>query len=181
MKTWLKVGAIAAVVAVVSLMVVSASAYAQVPQAGGGPGGGGRGGMGGGMGMGGSQNSLVATAAQVLGMAQPDLVATLNTGKTIADVAKDKGVALDKIVEAFIAARKTALDQAVTSGRMTQAQEDAMLATMRTNVTAQLSATFQPRGYGDGTGTGTCTGTGMGAGMGTGMQQNRGPRWSTQP
>ena len=179
MKTWLKVGAIAAVVAVVSLMVVSASAYAQVPQAGGGPGGGGRGGLGGGMGMGGSQNSLVATAAQVLGMAQPDLVATLNTGKTIADVAKDKGVALDKIVEAFIAARKTALDQAVTSGRMTQAQEDTMLATMRTNAAAQLSAAFQPRGYGDGTG--TCTGTGMGAGMGTGVQQNRGPRWSTQP
>ena len=169
MKTWLKVGAIATVVAVVSLMVVSASAFAQAPQAGGGPGGGGRGGMG----MGGPQNSLVATAAQVLGMTQTDLVTTLNTGKTIADVAKDKGVALDKIVEAFIAARKTALDQAVTSGRMTQAQEDAMLATMRTNVTAQLSATFQPRGYGDGTG--VCTG------MGTGLMQNRGPRWSTAP
>ena len=168
MKTWLKVGAIAAVVMVVSLMVVSASAFAQVPQAGG-PGGGGRGGMG----MGGPQNSLVATAAPELGMIQTDLVATLNTGKTIADVAKDKGVALDKIVDAAMAVRKAALDQSVTSGRMTQAQADTMLATMKTNITAQLSAAFQPRGYGDGTG--TCTGTG------TGLMQNRGPRWNTQP
>ena len=172
MKTWLKVGAIAAVVMVVSLMVVSASAFAQVPQAGG-PGGGGRGGMGGGMGMGGPQNSLVATAAQVFGMTQTDLVTTLNTGKTIADVAKDKGIALNKIVDAAIAVRKTALDQSVTSSRMTQAQADTMLATMKTNITAQLSAAFQPRGYGDGTG--VCSGTG------TGLMQNRGPRWNTQP
>ena len=171
MKTWLKVGAIAAVVAVVSLIAVSASAFAQTPLAGGGPGG--RGGIGGGMGLGGPQNSLVATAAQVFGMPQTDLVATLNSGKTIADVAKDKGVATEKILDAFIAARKTALDQSVASGRLTQAQADTMLATMKTNVAAQLSAAFQPRGYGDGTG--VCTG------LGTGMPQNRGPRWNTQP
>lgn len=85
--------------------------------AAGGPGGGGRG-MGGGMG--GPQNSLVAIAAQVLGLDQTDLVATLNSGKTIADVAEEKGVAQDKIVDAFVAARKAAMDQAVASGRMTQ-------------------------------------------------------------
>ena len=169
MNKWFKVGTVAMVLAAVSLLVVSTSAFAQVPAAGG-PGGGGRG-MGGGMG--GPQNSLVAIAAQVLGLDQTDLVATLNSGKTIADVAKEKGVALDKIVDAFVAARKVAMDQAVTSGRMTQAQADAMLATMRTNVTAQLSAQFQPRGYGDGTG--VCTG------LGTGLMQNRGPRWSTAP
>ncbi len=169
MNKWFKVGTVAMVLAAVSLLVVSTSAFAQTP-AGGGPGGGGRG-MGGGMG--GPQNSLVAIAAQVLGLDQTDLVATLNSGKTIADVAKEKGVALDKIVDAFVAARKPALDQAVTNGRMTQAQADAMLATMRTNVTTQLSAKFQPRGYGDGTG--VCTG------LGTGLMQSRGPRWSTAP
>lgn len=171
MKTWIKFGTIAALVLVVSLMV-SASAFAQVPNAGGGPDGRGRGGMG----MGGPENSLVATAAQVLGLTQTDLVTTLNTGKTIADVAKDKGVALDKIVDAAIAVRKTALDQAVTSGRMTQAQADTQLAAMKTSVTAQLSAAFQPRGYGDGTG--TCTVTGLGA---TTQPQNRGPRANPAP
>jgi ferredoxin len=47
-------------------------------------------------------NSLVAVAANVLGMEQTALVAELNTGKTIADVATAKGVALDKIVTAFV-------------------------------------------------------------------------------
>jgi hypothetical protein len=172
MNNWFKMGTVAMVVAVVSLMVVSASAFAQVPAAGG-PGGGGRGGMGGGMGMGGPQNSLVAAAAQVLGLNQVDLVATLNTGKTIAEVANDKGVAPAKIVDAFVAARKTVLDQAVTSGRMTQAQADAQLTFVKTDAAAQITAKFQPRGYGDGTG--TCTG------LGTGLMQNRGGRWNTAP
>jgi ferredoxin len=44
----------------------------------------------------------VAVAANVPGMEQTALVAELNTGKTIADVAKAKGVALGKIVTAFV-------------------------------------------------------------------------------
>jgi hypothetical protein len=51
---------------------------------------------------GGPDNSLAAAAANVLGMDHTALVAELNTGKTIADVAKAKGVALDKIVTAFV-------------------------------------------------------------------------------
>ncbi len=170
MNKWFRVTGIAMIVAVASLLVVSASAFAQAPTAGG-PGGNGRVGTG----VGGPQNSLVAVAAQVLGMNQTDLVAALNTGKTIADVANDKGVAPDKIVDAFVTLRKAALDQAVASGKITQAQEDAMLATMRTNVTAQISAQWQPRGYGNGTG--VCTG------LGAGLMQNqvRGPRWTTVP
>ncbi len=170
MNKWLRVSGIAVIVAVASLLALSASAFAQTPAAGG-PGGTGRGVMG----FGGPQNSLVAIAAQVLGMNQTDLVTALNTGKTIADVANDKGVAVDKIVDAFVTARKAALDQAVASGKITQAQEDAMLATMRTNVTAQISAKWQPRGYGNGTG--VCTG------LGTGLMQNqlRGSRWNTAP
>ena len=168
MNKWLKTGGLAIVLAAIGWLAISTSAFAQTPMTGGGPGGG-RGGMG----MGGPESSLVATAAQVLGMTQADLVAALNTGKTIADVAKDKGVATDKIVDAFIAARKMALDQSVASGRLTQAQEDAMLAAMRTNATAQLSAAFQLRGYG--AGTGVCTS------MGTAMRQNRGARGNTTP
>lgn len=168
---WMRIGAVAMGVTLVGLMVFTSAAFAQEPLAGGGPGGGGGGRMR--MGGGGRDTALVTVAAQVLGMNQTDLVATLNTGKTIADVAKDKGVALDKIVDAVIAARKPALDQAVTSGRLTQAQADIRLANMRTTITAQLSAQFEPRGYGDGTG--VCTGTGMGP------AQNRGQRGNTQP
>src|SRR5512142_467185 len=132
---WTRFGMVAVAV-FVSLLVLGSVASAQGPQTGG-PGG-----------WGGPQNSLVAVAAKVLGVDQPTLVSTLNSGKTIADVAKDKGIALDKIVDAFLAPRVEYLKSAVTAGRFTQAQVDAWLATMKTNVTAQLNTKFTPRGYG---------------------------------
>ncbi len=177
---WMKFAMIALAV-LISVMALGSVASAQGPQTGG------PGGMGG---WGGPQNSLVAVAAKILGIDQATLVSTLNGGKTIADVAKDKGIALDKIVDAFLAPRVEYLKSAVTAGRFTQAQADAWLATMKTNVTAQLNAKFTPRGYGMGTGfvdannDGVCDNCGMGGGMGRmgGMAggQRRGPggRWN---
>jgi hypothetical protein len=162
--------AMVAVAVLISMMALSSVASAQGPQPGG---------MGGG---GGTQNSLVAVAATVLGLDQTTLVSTLNSGKTIADVAKEKGVALDKIVDAFLAPRAENLKSAVTAGRLTQAQADTWLATMKTNVTAQLNAEFTPRGDGTGTGfvdannDGVCDncGTGRMGGMGgMGGRRNR--------
>ncbi len=96
--------------------------------------------------MGGPQQSLVAVAADTLGMTQADLIAQLQGGKTIAQVASEKNVALDTIVNAFVATRQAHMAQAVAAGRMTQEQADAMLATMRANVTARLSQPWSPRG-----------------------------------
>ena len=161
----------------VGLMALGGVASAQGPQDGPGRGPGGMGGWGG------PQNSLVAVAAKVLGVDQPTLVSTLNGGKTIADVAKEKGVALDKIVDAFLAPRAEGLKSAVTAGRLTQAQADSWLAIMKTNVTAQLSAKFTPRGYGMGTGfvdannDGVCDNCGMG-GMAHGPRRGMGGRWN---
>lgn len=103
---------------------------------------------------GGPDNSLVAMAAKVLGMEQTALVVELNTGKTIAQVAQTKGVALDKIVTAFVQPHVDWLNQAVEDGKITQAQADQYIATMKANVTAKLSAPFTPRGNGNGLGTG---------------------------
>jgi len=149
---WTKLSMVA-IALLVGLMLVASTASAQGP--GNGPQSGGRGrGMRGGMGysLGGAADSLVAIAAKTLGMEQTALVTALNGGKTIADVAKDKGVALDKIVDAVVADRAERLKSAVAAGRMTQAQADAMLAQMKTNITAQLSVKFTPRGNGQGTG-----------------------------
>lgn len=175
---WLKLGTIAMLVAVAGALALGATAFAQGP-AGNPPGGVGVGyGLGGGRGgaWGGPDSSLVAVAANVLGMDQTELVAALNSGQTIADVAKTKGVALDKIVDAFIALRVEALNQAVADGRFTQAQADTMLATMKANVTAQLSAphAVTPRGTGLGTGFVDANGDGVCDYCGTG--QPRGPR-----
>ena len=151
---WLKFSMIAVVVAFVAVAGFGAVAFAQgpvgTPTPGAFPGWGMH--MGGMGGMGGPDDSLVAIAAKTLGLSQTDLVAALNSGKTIADVAKEKGVALDKIVAAVIAERTDDMQAAVTAGRMTQAQLDAMLPAMKANVTAQLSSKFTPRGYGMGRG-----------------------------
>ncbi len=161
MSKWLKIGTLAAALAVFALVAFGAAAFAQGPNPGTTPSatnpGYGRGyGMGGGMMgggmMGGQQNSLVAVAAKVLGLDQTALVTTLNSGKTIADVAKEKGISTDKIVDEFLAPRVAALKSSVDAKRITQAQADAMIATMKTNVTAQLSNKWTPRGPGQGTG-----------------------------
>jgi hypothetical protein len=98
----ISMGVLAVIVALVGVMTISSVAFAQ------GPGGQSRGGneCGGLMGhWGGSTNSLVAVAADVLGMEQADLVAELQTGKTIAQVAQEQGVDPQTIVGAFIAIR----------------------------------------------------------------------------
>ncbi len=171
---WIKFG-IAALAVLVGLFTLGSVASAQGPQ----PGGPGRGpgGMGG---WGGPQNSLVAVAARALGLDQPTLVSTLNGGKTIADVAKEKGVALDKIVDAFLAPRVEILKNAVAAGRLTQAQADTWLATMKANVTAQLNATFTPRGYGMGAGFMDANNDGVcdNCGMAGGPRRGPGGRWN---
>lgn len=167
-----------AVALLASLMFVASTVSAQGP--GNGPQVSGRGrGMRGGMGygLGGPDVSLVAIAAKTLGIDQAMLVSTLNSGKTIADVAKDKGVALDKIVDTVVADRAERLKNAVVAGRMTQAQADAWLAQVKANVTAQLSAKFTPRGNGQGMGFADADNDGMcdNCGMGQGNMP-RGPR-----
>ena len=161
MSRWMKIGTMAAALAIVVLMALGTAAFAQGPAPQGTPPasgpaygygyGMGGGMMGGGM-MGGRQSSLVAVAAKVLGLDQTTLVTTLNGGKTIAEVAKDKGISIDKIVDEFLAPRVAALKSSVDAKRITQAQEDSMLATMKANVTAQLNNKWTPRGPGQGTG-----------------------------
>lgn len=103
-------------------------------------------------GWGGPQNSLMAVAAKTIGIDQIALAAELNTGKTIAAVAAAHGVAVSKIVDAFIAPHIVRWNQAVTAGTITQAQADTFLATLKTNVTTRLNTPFTPQGLGFGAG-----------------------------
>lgn len=66
-------------------------------------------------------------AADKLGMSITDLQSALRSGKSLSDVAKDKGVSDQDLKTAMVAAAKTQLDQAVTNGKLTQAQEDSIL------------------------------------------------------
>ncbi len=139
---------IVGVLAILLAVVPAGAAFAQGPSDQNQPLGLGRGNWGG------PDNSLVAVAAKVLGMERTALVAELNTGKTIAQIAQAKDVALDKIVTAFVQPHVDWLNQAVKDGKITQAQADQYIVTMKANVTVKLSAPFTPGGNGNGTGTG---------------------------
>ena len=156
MNRWMKRGTLAAIVAIAALLILSLSAFAKGPtQQSQAP----AYGQGYGLRVGvsntdnsswaGPQHSLVAVAANVLGMKQADLVVELKD-KTIAQVAQEKGIATDTIVNAFLAPRVEALNNAVEAGRLTQAQTDQMLATMKTHVTEQLNEVWTPAGPGTG-------------------------------
>lgn len=102
-------------------------------------------------GWGGQQTSLVAVAADKLGIPATELVAELKQGKTLTAILEAKSIAPATVVDAFLAPRQAQLDARVAAGTLTRAQADAMLAQMRAQVTAQLSQTWSPKGAGLGT------------------------------
>lgn len=197
MKKWTLLAGIA--VALVAFIALAPAVLAQGPAAGYGVGDGtgsiGRGAFGPGQGrgpgngsgpvggmfrMGGPENSLIAVAAEVLGIDRVDLVAQLQDGSSIADVAGDQ---VDEIVEAFIAPRAERLEELVAGGQLTQEEADELLATIRTNVTERINQPWSPRGYGKGApgagfvdedGDGVCDNFGSGR---MGRQGGRHGRW----
>ena len=70
-------------------------------------------------------------AAKVLGLTPEQLFSELHSGKSLQDIATEKGVDLSKVNDALEASRKeamkTAIEQAVTDGKLTREQADWML------------------------------------------------------
>jgi len=84
--------------------------------------------------------SLHVIAAEQLGMSESDLIDQLQEGKSVADVAAEKGVDPQTIAEAYLAQVQEKLAEAVTDGDITQKQADAMLENMAEHVASQLEA-----------------------------------------
>jgi AraC-like DNA-binding protein len=78
---------------------------------------------------------LLSTAADYLGLTQAQLRTQLDSGKTLAQIAKDRGKSVDGLVDKLLAAKKARLDEAVEDGRLTRAQADEIEAEMRKAVT----------------------------------------------
>ena len=85
---------------------------------------------------------LLSIAAKQLGMSVYDLGKALQEGKSIADVAREKGVDPQTIVDAYVAKVSESLKQAVENGRLTQKMADAMLEQARTQATNQINTTW---------------------------------------
>lgn len=78
-------------------------------------------------GRGGLGTSLTSIAADELGMSLTDLLTEMQDGKSIADVAEEKGIDTQGIVDAYLAEVKEEIDEAVAEGTMTQKQADFLL------------------------------------------------------
>jgi uncharacterized protein YidB (DUF937 family) len=84
------------------------------------------------------------SAASYLGMTRANLRAALEDGKTLAQVAKDRGKSVDGLVQAMAADETKAADQAVEDGRLTKAERDDLVAGLKKRLTDLVNGRFPP-------------------------------------
>jgi hypothetical protein len=95
----------------------------------------------------------LSAASSYLGVSAADLRTQLESGKTLAQVAKSQGKSVDGLVSALVAAKTKELDAAVTAGRLTKAEEQTILAHVKRHVTDEVNGvrparpSFAPEGF----------------------------------
>lgn len=91
----------------------------------------------------------LAAAATYLGVSQADLLTSLQSGKTLAQVAgATGGKSVSGLIDALVADQKTKLAAAVSAGQLTQAQADQLAAGLTARVTAEVNGTRPAHGAG---------------------------------
>ena len=121
--------------------VSAALAEAQPPRGPGGPGG---------PGHHGDRAADLAVAAKAIGISEADLKAALESGKSMADVARANNVDPQKVIDAIVADKQAKLDEKVKSGELTQAQADEKKANMVQRVTDMVNGVRPAGGPGHG-------------------------------
>lgn len=95
--------------------------------------------MGSGAGMGMHMNgSMFEVVAESLGMSVDELQAAQNQGKSVAAIAKEKGVTVEALTTKVFEARKAALEQLVKDGKLSQQQMDTMLDHMEAQIKSMI-------------------------------------------
>ncbi|GAB7192053.1 hypothetical protein NUM3379_27620 [Kineococcus sp. NUM-3379] len=90
-------------------------------------------------------------AAEVLGMTTEELRTALAAdGATLAGIAESRDVERQELVDALVAAGKERLAQAVTDGKLTQAEADERAAGLTERITAMVDQELPARGPGRG-------------------------------
>ncbi len=87
----------------------------------------------------------LTAASAALGLTVDELKTALTGDKSLADVAKDKGVEAQKVIDAIVASQTKAINQAVTDGKLTQDQATKLLA----DVAARAEKLVNAPGFGD--------------------------------
>lgn len=78
-------------------------------------------------------------AATAIGISDADLKTALESGTTIAAVAKAKGVEAQAVIDAMVAAAKSDLAKAVAAGTLTQAKADEIASTLVAHITDHVN------------------------------------------
>ncbi|MEZ5204363.1 MAG: hypothetical protein R2701_08270 [Acidimicrobiales bacterium] len=97
-------------------------------------------------------------AAEVLGLTLDDLRTALATSTSLADLAEQKGIDQQKVIDALVAGVKSHLDQAVADGKLTQAEADERLQGATERITKLVTEGFSAGGWGHGPGNGDGSG-----------------------
>ncbi len=129
-----------------------------LPQGGHGPGPG----FGHGPGKAFGADEKLDAAAKALGVTTDDLRSALRDGKSIADVAKDKNVDVNKVIGSMVATAQARIDKAKTDGKITQAQADRLTAELKDRITKLVNGDFAGPGRRGPGGPGGPGGTGRG-------------------
>ena len=92
-------------------------------------------------------------AADYLGLTEAQLRTQLESGKSLAQVARAQGKSVAGLVDALVNEAKKHVDEAVSAGRLTRAQADEMLENLRDRIASGVNSTglgrphFAPRGF----------------------------------
>ena len=81
-------------------------------------------------------------AASYLGLTEDALQSKLESGKTLAQIAKDQGKTVDGLVQALVKEAETRIDGAVADGRLTTAQADDLKSNLEQRITNLVNRTF---------------------------------------
>jgi hypothetical protein len=86
-------------------------------------------------------------AATYLGLTDAQLRTQLESGKSLADVAKAQGKTVDGLVQAIVDSAKKKLDAAVAAGSLTQARADSILSELKSHAAEFVNGTAPRFGF----------------------------------
>lgn len=87
-----------------------------------------------------------AAVAAYLGLTESELRAQLEAGKSLAQIASAQGKSVEGLEDVIVSDAKANLDEAVANGKLTAAEEETMLAELRSKVGDIVNATGGPGG-----------------------------------
>lgn len=80
-------------------------------------------------------------AASIIGISEDELRTQLRSGKTLAEIAKARGMSQSTLVSKLVAAAKTRVAAAVKHGRLTQSQADQITKNLQSRITDMVTHT----------------------------------------